>query len=110
MFFMAKVISIANRLQNEPTVIELGNGIVYTVNDSYKNMMMVNEMFNSDDISEGDAMMKAIELTLGKKARGEVENMPLGDVQVVFIAVMAAIQKLSYEDMEARFRAQTAEA
>ena len=104
---MAKVISIANRLQNEPTLIDMGNGVTYTVNDSYKNMLLVNELFNAEDVSENDAMMKAIELTLGKKARGEVENMTLGDVQVVFIAVMAAIQKLSYEDMEARFRAQT---
>lgn len=103
---MAKVINIANKLDNEPTFIALGEGKQYKVNDNYKTLMKATALFEGEDVNDADAMMKSIELILGKDARAEVEDMPTANVRVIFTAVMAAVQNVSYEEMERRFQAQ----
>lgn len=103
---MAKVINIADKLNNEPTFIVLGEGRQYKVNDNYKTLMKATALFEAEDANESESMMNAIGLILGNDARKEVEGMPLGNVRVIFTAVMAAVQGVSYEDMESRFQAQ----
>lgn len=101
---MANVINIANKLNNEPAFIVLGENKQYKVNDNYKTLMKATALFEGEDVNEANAMMEAIELILGKTARKEVEEMPIGNVRVIFTAVMAAVQGLKYEDAEARFQ------
>lgn len=101
---MANIINIASKLNNEPTYIALGEGKQYKVNDNYKTLMKASAGFEGENVNEADAMMKAIELILGKEAKSEVENMPVANVKVVFTAVMAAVQGLPYEAVEARFQ------
>lgn len=101
---MANVINIASKLNNEPVFIVLGEGKQYQVNNNYKTLMKASALFEVEDVNEADAMMKAIEFILGKTARNEVEEMPIDNVRVIFTAVMAAVQGLKYEDVEARFQ------
>lgn len=101
---MGKVINITNKLNNEPTFIVLGENKQYKVDDNYKTLIKVSELFEKEGTSDTTAMMDAIELILGKAARKEIENMSIGDVKVIFTAVMAAVQGIDYEDAEARFQ------
>ena len=101
---MANIINISNKLNNEPTFIALGEGKQYKVNNNYKTLIKASALFEGENVNEADAMMKSIELILGKAARGEVEEMSIENVRVVFTAVMAAVQGLPYEAVEARFQ------
>lgn len=101
---MANVINIANKLNNEPVFIALGEGKQYKVNNNYKTLMKASALFEGEGVNEADAMMKSIELILGKAARNDVEEMSIENVRVIFTAVMAAVQGLKYEDVEARFQ------
>lgn len=101
---MANVINIANKLNNEPVYIALGENKQYKVNNNYKTLMKASALFEGEGVNEADAMMKSIELILGKSARAEVEDMSIENVRVIFTAVMAAVQGLKYEDVEARFQ------
>ena len=103
---MANVINISNKLNNEPTYIALGDGKQYKVDNNYKTLMKASALFEGENVNETDSMMKAIELIIGKNARAEVENMPIHNVKVIFTAVMAAVQNVSYEEMESRFQEQ----
>ena len=100
---MANIINIANKLNNEPVFIALGEGKQYKVNNEYKTVMKASALFEDENVNQVYAMMKALELILGKTARAEVENMSIENVKTVFTAVMAAVQGLKYEDVEARF-------
>ena len=93
-------------LNNEPTFIVFGENKQYKVDDNYKTLMKATALFEKEGVDEAAAMIDAIELILGKEAKKEVENMPIGNVRVVFTAVMAAVQGLKYEDAEARFQEQ----
>lgn len=101
---MANVINISNKLNNEPVFIALGEGKQYKVNNNYKTLMKATALFEGENVNEADAMMKSIELILGKTARAEVEEMTIDNVRVVFTAVMAAVQGIPYEEIEARFQ------
>lgn len=101
---MANIINIANKLNNEPVFIALGEGKQYKVNNNYKTLMKASALFEGEGVNEADAMMKSIELILGKGARNDVEEMSIENVRVIFTAVMAAVQGLKYEDVEARFQ------
>lgn len=101
---MSNIINISNKLNNEPKFIILGEGKQYKVNDNYKTLMKASALFEGQNVNEADAMMKSIELILGKTARTEVEEMSIENIRVVFTAVMAAVQGLPYEAVEARFQ------
>ena len=103
---MANVINIANKLNNEPVFIVLGEGKQYKVNNNYKTLMKASALFEGENVNEADAMMQSIELILGKDARNEIEEMSIENIRVVFTAVMASVQGLQYEDVEARFQEQ----
>ena len=102
---MATIINISNKLNNEQKYLSLGEDKKYKVNDSYKTVMKVSELFNNPEVDNSSAMMDAIELFLGKSARKEMEDMSIDSVKVIYIALMAIVQNVSYEDMAARFQA-----
>ena len=97
---MANIINIANKLNNEPVFIVLGEGKQYKVDNRYKIVMQASALIEN---GSADSTMKAIELVLGKEARKQVEELPLTDIQIVMTAVMAAIQGKKYDDIAARF-------
>lgn len=99
---MAKIINISDKLSMDKPVIQAGEK-TYTVNDSLETVLKFEESFGDGDTQ---SMLECMKVALGNKAYTEMkfEKMPFKNVQVWFFAVMAAMQDLTYEEVEARFR------
>lgn len=99
---MAKVINISDRLSNERPKIVL-NGKEYEINDSMEVVFKFEELTSSGDVK---SFLKAMEIVLGKEAVKElqVEKMSIDNFKIWVIAILAAVQGISYEEAEARFR------
>lgn len=98
---MAKIINISDKLSNEKPCIQVGDN-TYTVNDSLETVMKFEEMYGSGD-SQG--MLECMKIALGSSAYKELkfEKMSFSNIQVWFIAIMAAMQGMSYDEVENRF-------
>lgn len=98
---MAKIINISDKLSLEKPVIQIGEK-TYVVNDSLETVMKFEEQYGDGDIA---GMLECMKTALGSKAYTEVkfEKMSFKNVQVWFFAVMAAMQDMTYEEVEARF-------
>lgn len=99
---MAKIINISDKLSLEKPVIQVGDKS-YVVNDSLETVMKFEEQYGDGDIQ---GMLECMKVALGNKAYTEMkfEKMSFKNIQVWFFAVMAAMQDVDYEDIEARFR------
>lgn len=99
---MATVIDISNKIKNEEKFIKLYDK-TYKVDDSKNTVIKVMALMDQDEVY---AMDKAIELILGKDAKKYIDslNLTLEDYKVPFIAVMACVNNVSYEEMEKRFQ------
>lgn len=98
---MAKIINISDKLSMDKPVIQVGEK-TYTVNDSLETVMKFEESYGDGDTQ---SMLECMKVALGDKAYKEMkfEKMPFKNVQVWFFAVMAAMQDMTYEEVEARF-------
>lgn len=100
---MSKVINITDKLSDEKPTIVIGDKS-YEVNDALEVVFKFEEVAQNG--ARGQGATEAIKLALGDKASKElkIEKMSVGNFRVLMIALMAAMQGLTYEDAEARFR------
>lgn len=105
---MAKVINISDKLSTGKPTIQVGEK-TYTVNDSIATVLKFEEVYGDGDVS---TMLECLKVALGETAYNEIDfpSMSLTNIQVWFKAIMAAMQDLTYEEVEARFRQFNAEA
>ena len=99
---MAKIINISDKLSTEKPVIKVGDK-TYPVNDSLETVLKFEESLGDGDTQ---SMLECLKLAIGATAFKELkfEKGSFKNVQVWFMAVMAAMQDMSYEDVESRFR------
>jgi hypothetical protein len=99
---MAKIINISDKLSLDKPVIQVGEKI-YTVDDSLETVMKFEESYGDGDIN---SMLECLKVAIGSKAYNEqkFEKMSFKNVQVWFFAIMAAMQDMTYEEVESRFR------
>lgn len=108
---MAHIIDITARLTASIPKIKIGEK-EYDVNDNKNTVIKVQNMLTSskDDDSSFDSLIKAVEMLLGKKAVVEIEKeMPgtttrISQLKVLFVAIMALVEGVDYEVVEARFQ------
>jgi hypothetical protein len=108
---MAHIVDITGRLEAAVPQLRLSEDEVYTINDD-KNVIL--KMQSATDKLSDEESIKSmgilLESLLGKEQIKEIEkNHPgattsLSRMVVLSIGCMAAIQGISYEDAEARFR------
>jgi hypothetical protein len=98
-------IDITSRLSNAPTTIKIAEDVEFVVNDKKNNILQLNQLFSQGNMSDIDTLDKAIRLTLGEEAYDyiEAQNWSLHNYHIVFIAIMASVLRVSYEDAEKRF-------
>lgn len=99
---MAKIINISDKLSLGKPVIQVGEK-TYEVDDSLATVMKFEEMYADGDTQ---SMIECLKVALGETAYNElnIENVSFKNIQVWFLAVMAAMQDLDYEEVESRFR------
>lgn len=100
---MARTIDITSKLDNSKPVIQIGEKS-YPVDNTLKVVTQFNRLVVSSGGEEG--LIQGLRVALGETAVEELdlESLTLKSVQVIVLAVMAAMQDLSYEEAEARFR------
>ena len=98
---MAKIINISDKLSLDKPVIQVGEK-TYVVNDSLETVMKFEESYGDGDTQ---SMMECMKVALGEDAYNEMNfgQMSFKNIQVWFFAVMAAMQDMTYEEVEARF-------
>lgn len=98
---MAKIINISDKLSLEKPSIQAGNRI-YPVNDSLETVLKFEESYGDGDIH---SMLEGMKVAIGEDAYDEIgfEQMSFKNVQIWFFALMAAMQDMAYEEVEARF-------
>lgn len=104
---MAKIINISDKLSFEKPCIQVGEK-TYTVNDSLETVMKFEEVYGDGDTA---GMLECFKVALGEETCKEIgfEKMSFKNIQVWFLAINSAMQDLSYEETEARFRKFSAE-
>lgn len=100
---MAKIINISDKLSSGKPCIQVGDK-TYTVDDSLQTVMKFEEMYSDSGDTQG--MLECLKVALGAKACQELkfEKLSFKNIQVWFLAVMAAMQDEDYEVIESRFR------
>jgi hypothetical protein len=98
---MSKVINITDKLSKDKPTLVVGDK-EYEVNDSMEVVLKFEELASELTIEN---MEKAITLALGKDAVKDMKilKMSLQNFKVYMIAILAAMQDISYEEAEARF-------
>ena len=99
---MAKIINISDKLSFEKPCIQVGDKS-YVVNDSLETVLKFEESYGDGDTQ---SMIECMRVALGSEAYAEMdfEKMSFKNIQVWFFAVMAAMQDVTYDEVEARFR------
>ena len=99
---MAKIINISDKLSLNKPSIQVGDKI-YPVDDSLKTVMKFEEVYGDGDTQD---MLECMKVALGEAAYEELDfvHTSFKNIQVWFLAVMAAMQDLDYEAVEARFQ------
>lgn len=99
---MSKVVNITDKLSKESPQIIMGEN-KYIVNDVMSNVLKFEEL--TAETTKVN-IVKSIELALGVKACKEIDpmNMSIENYKVLCVAIMAAMQGLSYDEAEKRFR------
>ncbi|RED34673.1 hypothetical protein [Paenibacillus sp. VMFN-D1] len=95
-------INITDKFSKDKPSIQIGEK-KYPVNNSVEAVMKFEEMAGDGSIK---ALLSSIEEILGKEAFAEigVMKLPVSDVKVLMLGVMAAMQDLPYEEAAARFQ------
>ena len=101
---MSNVIDISAKLKQEPIKIKIVEGKEYTIDNSADNFIIVKEKLKDHEFSM-EIAYEIIEMLMGKDALKEIKDMKLTvqGLETVIIGVMAAINEISYEEMEKRF-------
>lgn len=101
---MANSIDISAKLKKEPIKIRLAEDKEYEVDNSAETFVIVQDKLKDKEFSI-DVMYEVIEILMGKDALKEIKDMKLSvnGIESVIISLMAAINEISYEEMEKRF-------
>lgn len=101
---MSNSIDISAKLKKEPIKIKLSEGKEYEVDNSAENFVIVQDKLKDKEFSI-EVMYDVIEMLMGKDALKEIKDMKLSvnGLETVIIGVMAAVNEISYEEMEKRF-------
>ena len=101
---MANSIDISAKLKKEPIKIKLTEDKEYEVDNSAETFVIVQDKLKDKEFII-DVMYEVIEILMGKDALKEIKDMKLSvnGIESVIIGLMAAINEISYEEMEKRF-------
>ena len=99
---MAKLINLTDRFSLERPKIVIGEH-TFEVDDSIATATKFQELAQAQDM---DSMKEAMKLILGEESieKLDYDKLSLGNLKTLNIAIMAAIQGISYEDAESRFQ------
>lgn len=99
---MAKIINISDKLSVDKPIIQVGDKF-YPVDDSLSTVMKFEEVYGDGDTQ---SMLECMKVALGEAAYTELDFVHLSfiNIQVWFLAIMAAMQGLEYEAVESRFQ------
>ena len=99
---MAKIINISDKLSYDKPCIQVGDK-TYRVNDSLETVLKFEEVYGDGDTH---SMLECMKLAIGAEAYAEMEfeKLSFKNIQVWFLAIMAAMQDMTYEEVESRFR------
>ena len=99
---MAKIINISDKLSLSRPTIAVGEK-EYVVNDSIETVLKFEEVSGDGEIQ---SMLEAMKIAFGEEAFNEIDfpRMSFMNIQVWFTAVMAAMQDMTYEEVEERFQ------
>ena len=103
-------INISDRLSQEKQTITLKEGVTFEVDCSAETMIKAEEKFKKG--TDLNTLFEIIDLLLVEdNALETIKSMKLKakDVETVVLAIMAQVQEISFEEMEKRFRQNTAE-
>ena len=103
---MGKVIDISAKLTNERPKLKIAEDKVYEIDDRKNTILKLNQKLKNANMDDVSFIDEVIEMTLGKEAAKEINEMDLSmsAYQNIMIAIMAAVMGESYEEAEARFR------
>lgn len=103
---MGKMIDISAKLTNERPKLKIAEGKVYEIDDRKNTILKLNQKMKNANMDDVSFIDEVIEMTLGKEAAKEINEMDLSisAYQSIMIAIMAAVMGESYEETEARFR------
>jgi hypothetical protein len=98
---MAKIINISDKLSLSKPCIQVGEK-TYPVNDSLATVLKFEEVYGDGDIQ---SMLECLKIALGEEAYKEInpEETSFKNIQVWFLAINAAMQDVTYEEVESRF-------
>ena len=102
---MANVMNITDRLKHEKKQIQIGEELL-TVNTAFEAMVKIESIERRKDISDTEKMVMTLQILLGDDyAKLQAFNFDVQDMKTVFTAIMAVVQAVPFEEMEARFQA-----
>ena len=99
---MSKIINITDKLSTEKPSIQIGEKI-YPINDGMGTVLKFEELLKDSTVTN---LVASVALTLGDDAAAEigVSNMSLNNFRTLTTAILAAMQGISFDEAEARFR------
>ncbi len=102
---MAKIINISDKLTNENPQIQIGDKL-YEVKTGMSSVMKFEELASDNTVG---SISKAAAIALGEEAAKElnIADMPSQNIKVLFTAILAAMQDITYEEAAARFQKAT---
>jgi len=103
---MSKAIDISAKLTNERPKLKLAEDKVYEIDDRKNTILKMYQKMQDANIDSIEFLDETIKMLLGEKAAKEIDEMNLSikDYQTIVIAIMAAIQEITFEDAEKLFR------
>lgn len=108
---MAHVIDITSKLEAAKPVIKIGDK-EYEVNDDKNTVLKMQQGLLSEDEDSFNQMIAALQSLFGKEKLKEIEKDNPGIttrvsmIQVLFKSILAAVEGVTYEVVDARFRAE----
>lgn len=102
---MATVIDITGRIKNQPKFIKIG-GKTYKVDDRKNTILEIMQIMDKEGSGNIATIDKVLGKLLGGNAKKDFDGYSIADFQTVFIACMAAVQGVSFEECERSFRGQ----
>mgnify|MGYP005919116071 CR=1 FL=1 len=93
---------ITSKLSNAKPTLKIAEGMVYEVNNSKNNILIVDQELKKSNKSEVEVIDFVVEKVLGEKALKEINalDLSIADYKVIFIAIMACVSGMSYEEAE----------
>lgn len=95
---------LSSKLKKEKPTLKLAEGVEFEVDNSADTYLLVQDKIKDKDFSI-DVMYEMIEILMGKDALDKIKEMKLTikGLTSVVIGMSAAVNEISYEEMEERF-------